>query len=129
MKKMMIFGVLMFAISVVFGQVDKIGLSFDQIQSEYKTEITGSGINENGQMFLVSESKDMSVTYVFDENAVCVICYVFPANEKVYMEIVNGYNSGYNAVTNMKWKSKSNGSEVTIEQKTNANSKVYFEIY
>lgn len=129
MKKMMIFGVLMFAISMVFGQVDKIGLSFDQIQSEYKTEITGSGINENGQMFLVSESKDMSVTYVFDENAVCVICYVFPANEKVYMEIVNGYNSGYNAVTNMKWKSKSNGSEVTIEQKTNANSKVYFEIY
>ncbi len=129
MKKMMIFSVLMFAISMVFGQVDKIGLSFDQIQSEYKTEITGSGINENGQMFLVSESKDISVTYVFDENAVCVICYVFPANEKVYMEIVNSYNSGYNAVTNMKWKSKSNGSEVTIEQKTNANSKVYFEIY
>jgi len=114
--------------TVAAAQEFGIGKSYTGLETALKTSITESGMNPEGQLFLVSENKEIRVVYVFDADGICKISYLFPKNELVYGELVHRWNAEFSAVGSRTWEVTNGNTALRVDEKRSGDGTLYFEI-
>lgn len=107
------------------------GKSYWQVESSLGSSVTSSGIDDNGQPFIMAESSSSSAMYFFDDDEYCIVSYVFPSSQSVFDSMLEKFNDSYTADGDGRWTFYDYGvdRQITVVIETTDDNTVYFGYY
>lgn len=125
MKKILLFTVIVFIFCIDLTAQARIGRTESQIRSEFYSKTFTLSTTTGGKA-ISWEDGTRSVDYILNDQGICYMCMVWPANQGILNFMVEDYNKKYVIVSDKDWKMYNENGILNISLVFLDNGKYFF---